>query len=119
LKNPKELTIKYKLALLPISLLLISLLVKGNETVLIIDVRSDQEWSNGHLESAIHIPLSEIERKLEMLSEHKDSKIYLYCGAGRRAEAARRILSNAGFTNLTNAGGMKDASNLLNSEIIN
>ena len=110
---------KYKLSLLPIALLLIPLLVKGNDAVLIIDVRTDQEWSNGHLESAIHIPLSEIETKLETLSEHKDSEIYLYCGAGRRAEAARTILSDAGFTSLTNAGGMKDASILLNSKIVN
>ena len=49
---------KYKLSLLSIALLLIPLLVKGNDAVLIIDVRTDQEWSNGHLESAIHIPLS-------------------------------------------------------------
>ena len=65
---------KYKLSLLSIALLLIPLLVKGNDAVLIIDVRTDQEWSNGHLESAIHIPLSEIETKLETLSEHKDSR---------------------------------------------
>ena len=110
---------KYKLSLLSISLLLIPLLVKGNDAVLIIDVRTDQEWNNGHLESAIHIPLSEIETKLETLLEHKDSEIYLYCGAGRRAEAARNILSDAGFTNLTNAGGMKDASKLLHSKIVN
>ena len=110
---------KYKLFLLSIALLLILLLIKGNDAVLIIDVRTDQEWSNGHLESAIHIPLGKIESKLEALSEHKDSEIYLYCGAGRRAEMARTILNDAGFTNLTNAGGMKDASRLLNSKIVN
>ena len=110
---------KYKLSLLSIALLLIPLLVKGNDAILVIDVRTDQEWSNGHLESAIHIPLGEIESKLETLSEHKDSQIYLYCGAGRRAEVARTVLSDAGFTNLTNAGGMKDASKLLNSKIVN
>ena len=98
--------------------LIVPLFSVASDKILIIDVRTDQEWSNGHLASAIHIPLGEIQSKLESLSEHKDSEIYLYCGAGRRAEAARTILSNAGFTNLTNAGGIKDASKLLKSEII-
>ena len=110
---------KYRLAFLSTALLLIPLFLKGSDAILIIDVRTDQEWSDGHLESAVHIPLSEIESKLKTLSEHINAEIYLYCAAGRRAEAARTILSDAGFTNLTNAGGMKDASKLLNSKIVN
>ncbi|MEK9649807.1 MAG: rhodanese-like domain-containing protein [Gammaproteobacteria bacterium] len=100
-------------------LLVMPLLSIANDNVLIIDVRTEQEWDNGHLESAIHIPLGEISTQIESLLQYKDSEIFLYCGAGRRAEEARKILSNAGFTNLINAGGINDASKLLNSQIVN
>ena len=98
--------------------LLTSLHIFSEDRSIIIDVRTESEWIEGHLDSAIHLPIANFESSLPMLNEFKDHKIYLYCAAGRRAEIARNILVKAGFTNVTNAGGMNDASKLLDSEII-
>ena len=92
--------------------------VFSEDRSIIIDVRTESEWIEGHLTSAIHLPIANFESSLPMLNEFKDHKIYLYCAAGRRAEKARNILVKAGFRNVTNAGGMNAASKLLDSEII-
>ena len=89
-----------------------------SDNQIIIDVRTESEWTSGHLETAIHIPLSDIDSMLDSLEKYRDTDIYLYCAAGRRAEVARNILIKAGFKNITNAGGIKDASELLNFKII-
>ena len=85
-------------------------------SVTIIDVRTEAEWKTGHLDGAIHIEWQDI---LELSSNFsKDEEIYLYCRSGNRSGKATKILSDAGYINATNAGSIKQASKLLNKEII-
>ena len=44
---------------------------------ILIDVRTDDEWNNGYIETAIHIPLDMILQKIELVTDNKDHKIYL------------------------------------------
>lgn len=82
----------------------------------IIDVRTQAEWDSGHLEGAIHIEWQDI---LQLSSEiSKDEDIYLYCRSGNRSGKATKILADAGYINALNAGSIKQASELLNKEII-
>ena len=53
-----------------------------------IDVRTDEEWNAGYIEGAIHIPLSEIERDIEIMKFQK-MKILLYCRSGNRSGRAK------------------------------
>ena len=46
---------------------------------ILIDVRTDDEWNNGYIETAIHIPLGKILQKIELVAENKEQTIYLYC----------------------------------------
>ena len=84
--------------------------------VLLIDVRTTQEWQSGHLEEAMHIEWQDILSISESVS--KDKEIYLYCRSGNRSGKATKILIDAGYINAINAGSIKEASDLLKSKII-
>lgn len=74
-----------------------------------IDTRSPGEYAEGHLPGAVHIPFDAIDTGIQRLALDKDAPIYLYCGSGRRAEAARQTLEREGYTRVTNVGGLNDA----------
>ena len=84
--------------------------------ILVIDVRTTQEWQSGHLEEATHIEWQDILSISESVS--KDKEIYLYCRSGNRSGKATKILIDAGYINAINAGSIQEASNLLKSKII-
>jgi phage shock protein E len=70
----------------------------------LIDVRTPEEFSDGHYRGAVNHELLLLED--ELLPEYqKDSAIYVYCKTGARAERAREILQKNGFINVTNLGG--------------
>ena len=83
---------------------------------LVIDVRTSDEWSTGHLENAMNIEWQDILNITNSVT--KDEKIYLYCRSGNRSGRATQILIDAGYSNVTNAGSLKQASDLLNLNII-
>ena len=75
-----------------------------------IDVRTADEYSQGHVPGAIHIPYEQIAGRIGEVTQDKDALIYLYCRSGRRSGIALDTLSNAGFTNAFNIGGLEDAN---------
>lgn len=77
-----------------------------------IDVRSAQEYAQGHLEQAPRIAHDQIEAGVAELGLAKNAPIYLYCAVGGRAGKAKRRLEAQGYTNVTNAGGLEDAQRL-------
>ncbi len=77
-----------------------------------IDVRTPAEYQRGHLEEARLIPFDGIEVGVVGLKLDRDTPIYLYCAVGGRAEKARQSLLAAGYSNVTNAGGLEDARKL-------
>ncbi len=80
-----------------------------------IDVRTPSEYEQGHLEGAALIPFDAIEKGTMALRLDKDQPIYLYCAVGGRAEIARKRLQAAGYTRVTNVGGLEDARALHSS----
>ena len=85
---------------------------------LIIDVRTDNEWNNGYIENAKHIPISELKKRLNEIQAFKEQPVFTYCAAGKRAERAKNLLIENGFTNVINLGGIQDASKELDKDII-
>jgi rhodanese-related sulfurtransferase len=77
----------------------------GVETVYL-DVRRDDEWSAGHVKGAIHFDLARLQAG-QFPDIPKNSNLHVYCKSGVRAGMAKEILDNAGFTNVTNAGGFE------------
>ena len=83
---------------------------------IVIDVRTPDEWSAGHLEGTKNIEWQDILNIKN--SVHKDEQIYLYCRSGNRSGRATQILIDAGYSNVTNAGSLEQASNLLNLKVV-
>ena len=86
---------------------------------ILIDVRTDSEWNEGYIETAIHIPLDRIMEEIESLMVNKDQMIYLYCRSGNRSGKAEKALQRLGYTNAKNIGGIKEASSSLQLKITN
>ena len=84
--------------------------VTQNQSEVWIDVRSKEEFDSGHLQNALHIPHEEIGGKIAQLVPNKSAKINLYCRSGRRAEIAKKTLTDLGYQNVVNQGGYEDLS---------
>ena len=78
-------------------------LAKGG---LLIDVRSPEEYAEGHVKDALLIPHTQF-FSADIPAE-KDASIYLYCKMGPRAEFAASVLKERGYTKVTNLGGLDD-----------
>jgi len=79
---------------------------------LLLDVRTPDEFDGAHLEGAVNITHTAVAARVEEIRALQggdlDRPIVLYCRSGRRADAAKRELEGAGFTRITNLGGMGD-----------
>ncbi len=82
--------------------------LKNDSTILLLDVRTVQEWqsSTGRLQGAILIPVQELEARLAELEPYKDKTIIAYCRSGNRSGTAARILNQHGFKAYNMLGGM-------------
>lgn len=72
---------------------------------LLLDVRSPGEYSAGHIEGAINIPVGELQGRLGELGA-RDRAVVVYCASGTRSAAAQKILMGAGFPTVLNLGPM-------------
>ncbi len=79
-----------------------------NEDVIIVDVRTEEEFEEQHIEGAILIPDYEIEELAEEKLPDKDATILIYCRTGRRSENASRALIEMGYTSVYDFGGIVD-----------
>jgi rhodanese-related sulfurtransferase len=70
----------------------------------LLDVREDYEWSAGHAESALHIPLEQLPARLDDLDPDED--LYVICRTGGRSFRAAQWLVAQGYSALNVAGGM-------------
>ena len=70
--------------------------------VTIIDVRSKQEYDEGHIDGAILIPEYEIKEKIEEIVKNKEEKILVYCSSGTRSKIAQEELIKKGYKNVYN-----------------
>lgn len=73
-----------------------------------IDVRTPEEFAEGHIQGAVNIPVDQIAGKIAAVSPNKNAPINLYCRSGRRAEAALQELKKMGYTQVSNHGGYQD-----------
>jgi len=73
--------------------------------LIVLDVRTQSEYDEGHLEDAILIPVTELESRIDELSQYKDSEIVVYCRTGVRSAQASSILDSNDFTKVFNVLG--------------
>lgn len=73
---------------------------------LVIDVRTEAEFSASHLEGALNIPFEQVDRLVKAIGEDKNRAVVVYCRSGRRSGLARQSLMQKGYTNVFNGGGI-------------
>ncbi|MEP4099126.1 rhodanese-like domain-containing protein [Paraglaciecola sp.] len=76
-----------------------------NYSYIIIDVRSPEEFADGHIPKAINIHLSEVSSNLDQFHSFTDKEIVLYCRSGYRANKASGILNDNGFSKINHLEG--------------
>ena len=79
----------------------------NDDNVLVLDVRGDAEFNEGHIINAIHIPVGLLEERLEEIEEHKIKPVIVCCRTGQRAAKAGLTLQRQGFQSIYKlSGGM-------------
>ena len=78
------------------------------EDVIILDVRTQAEFAEGHIPNALLLPDNEIKQRAEELLPDKEQTILVYCRSGRRSELAAKELIQLGYTNVYDFGGILD-----------
>jgi molybdopterin/thiamine biosynthesis adenylyltransferase/rhodanese-related sulfurtransferase len=77
--------------------------------VLVVDVREQSEWDEGHIAGAVHIPRGNLESRIERAAPDPSRQILIYCAAGNRSVFATRTLEELGYTDVASlAGGFTD-----------
>jgi rhodanese-related sulfurtransferase len=76
-----------------------------NQDFVLLDVREDEEWAEGHLPNAIHIPRVQIPEEFEEQCSDKQKNIVAYCARGRRSLMAAETLVKMGYTNVQSMAG--------------
>lgn len=74
---------------------------------LLIDVRTQEEWDEGHIDGATHLTSKDTDSIMAAIGSDKDRQVVLYCGSGKRAENVKTVLEQAGYTQIFNATGFE------------
>lgn len=83
-----------------------------DESAVVIDVRNDWEFEEGHINGALHIPLHEIPVHINKMKSMKGPFV-LYCRSGNRSAVAVNTLKQAGINNAYNGGSIFDLQKLV------
>ena len=83
-------------------------IMDSQEGYIILDVRTQAEYDEGHIPGAVLIPNTEIKDRAEGELPDKDQLILVYCRSGNRSKQAAQILARLGYTNIKEFGGIID-----------
>ena len=78
---------------------------KNAAGAVLLDVRTPQEYREGHIPGSQNMPLQQLD-KVEEVTENKDAILYVYCHSGSRSRQAVSLLKHMGYTNVHNIGGI-------------
>jgi len=82
--------------------------LRRNPEAILIDVREDAEWRDGHAAEAVHLGRGILERDIERRFPNRQAELLMYCGGGYRSILAADIAQKMGYSNvLSIQGGYK------------
>lgn len=79
--------------------------LKESRAPFILDVRTPEEFSAGHISGALNVPYDQLASRLEEMPKDKSTEIVVYCKSGRRAGIAEKILIEKNYTNVRDLTG--------------
>ncbi|NOU00834.1 MAG: rhodanese-like domain-containing protein [Gallionella sp.] len=77
----------------------------NHKDALVLDVREDSEYKEGHVLNAIHIPLGKLNGRIGELEKYKAQPLVVLCRSGNRSSSACAVLAKSGFTQAYNLEG--------------
>ena len=80
---------------------------KTTSGAVLLDVRTPQEYAEGHIPGGQNIPLQNID-KTAYIIDNKDTPLFVHCLSGGRSRQAAAVLKQMGYTNVTDIGGIAD-----------
>ena len=84
-------------------------LLADDQPYVLLDIREDHEWQQGHFPAAMHLGKGIIERDIEKTVADKQQKIVLYCGGGYRSALSALTLQQMGYQQVFSlAGGFRE-----------
>jgi len=78
----------------------------SDEKLIILDVRDDQAYKEGHIEGAILMSVSDISHDIEDIVQDKDTIMCVYCYSGNKSARAAMMLEYLEYTNVCDLGGI-------------
>ena len=83
-------------------------MMDGLEKFVLLDARSEEEFSEGHIPGAIVIPHEEVSERAEAEIPEKDVPVFVYCRSGNRSKTASKALVDLGYSEVYEFGGIID-----------
>lgn len=77
----------------------------GTPGAVLLDVRTPEEYSAGHIPGSINLPLQTIDNAASII-DNKDTPLYVYCRSGARSRQAVSMLRHMGYVHVSNIGGI-------------
>ena len=81
--------------------------LEENPAAILLDVRTQEEYDEGHIPGAVCLPNEEIYPEMPVAFD-RDAEILVYCRSGRRSAGAAEKLTDMGYTNVSDFGGIQD-----------
>jgi phage shock protein E len=81
-------------------------MLQQDKSIKVIDVRTKEEFKDGHVKNSINIPLHTLPQKYVTTLPNKEAKVFIICYSGSRASEATDFLKRAGYTDVHNIGGV-------------
>lgn len=82
-------------------------MMKEEKDYLIVDVRWDFEYAEGHIKNAINCPMDKVVEELSKYTNDKNKMLFVYCRSGNRSVTSSKTLEAAGYTNIYEFGGIQ------------
>jgi rhodanese-related sulfurtransferase len=79
--------------------------IPHDDNLVIVDVRKENEFAEGHIKDAINLPLNDMTDVAQIAQLEENKNIYIHCGSGYRSLIAASILKKQGYNNLRNVAG--------------
>jgi len=81
-------------------------MLESEKGIVLLDVRTEPEYNEGHIPGSTLIPLDLLLDKVEGKIPNKDTKILIYCRSGNRSKQAAEMLTSKGYKNVYDLGGI-------------
>ena len=77
-------------------------MINNKEKLILLDVRTKEEYNTSRIPNSINIPISDLDSQIDHLLSYKDETVVIYCRSGKRSVYAAHLLEEYGFNNLYN-----------------